>query len=264
MESEPTPGPTASPAPAASPGPRALLRAAEDDGRRLLTVAETGWGHPVPHCPAWDAAELVRHTGGVLGWMSAVVTSGGHVSRRSLDPPPASVSDLPAWYLAALDRTLEVLASADPDAEIWTFSSRGDSQVKWWWRRLAAEVAIHRFDAEHAAAERDGPPPGPLDGEVAGAGIDEFVVEFLPGLIARDGVEGLGGSLHLHATDGPTEWWIDLDDGGAARREHGKADTALRGTRSQLLLWLMNRAAPETLEVFGDRTTLRAWSQLRL
>ena len=48
---------------------------------------------------------------------------------------------------------------------------------------------------------------------VAAAGIEEFVIEFLPGLLSQDGIEALGGTLHLHATDGATEWWIDLDDG---------------------------------------------------
>ena len=82
----------------------------------------------------------------------------------------------------------------------------------------------------------DGLGPDPLDGEVARAGIEEFVVEFLPGLLAQEGVEGLGGTLHLFATDGPAEWWIDLDTTGSTIPGRENADTAVRGSRSDLSL----------------------------
>ena len=62
-------------------------------------------------------------------------------------------------------------------------------------------------------------------------GIEEFVVEFLPGLVAQDGVENLAGTLHLHATDGPAEWWIDLDAHAPARPQHAEADTAVRASQ---------------------------------
>jgi uncharacterized protein (TIGR03083 family) len=241
----------------------ALLHAAADDARSLLAAAQTGWGRTVPHCPEWDAADLVGHMGGILMWMAAVVTSRERVSRRTLDPAPGDPSELPRWYLANLDLTLDVLGSADPDSGTWTFSSTGDRRVAWWNRRLAVEVAIHRWDAEHAVAADGGPPPNPLDGDVAAAGIKEFVIEFLPGLLAQEATGKLGGTLHLHATDGPTEWWIDLDAAGKAVPGHAKADTAIRGTRSDLLLWLTNRSSLDSPEVFGRQELLDYWKQLR-
>src|SRR5277367_835117 len=99
------------------------LQTAAEDARCLLAAARTGWGRLVPPCPGWDAAELVRHMGGILVWMAAVVTSGERVSRRSLDPEPQDPADLPPWYLDSLERALDVLGSARPDAEVWTFSS---------------------------------------------------------------------------------------------------------------------------------------------
>ena len=243
--------------------PSALLAAAEDDARALLTAAETDWGDPVAHCPAWDAAGLVRHTGGIFLWMAAIVTSGERVSRRTLDPAPEDPAELAAWYLGSLDRTLAVLAAADPDALTWTFSSNGDRRVGWWCRRLAVEVAIHRWDAQHAVATDGGAGPQPLDGEVARAGIEEFLVEFLPGLLAQDGVEGVGGTLHLHGTDGPAEWWIDLDAQGSILPHNAEADTAVRGTQSDLLLWLTNRGPLDSIEVSGNPVVLDRWHQLR-
>jgi hypothetical protein len=164
-----------------------------------------------------------------------------------------------------VDRALHVLTTTDPRTPTWTFSSRGDSRVGWWRRRLAVELAIHRWDAQHAATLDGDPAPSPLDGDVAAAGIEEFLTEFLPGLLAGDGVEGLTGTLHLHATDGPSEWWIDLDTraGAEAVAGHAKADTAIRGSRSDLLLWLTNRAPLHPLEIVGRPAISTDWAQLR-
>ena len=52
------------------------------DGRDLLATAETDWSRPIPHCPAWDAADLVGHMGGILAWMARIVTTGEPVPRR--------------------------------------------------------------------------------------------------------------------------------------------------------------------------------------
>ena len=49
----------------------ALLRSADQDARSLLAAAQPDWNRAVPHCPKWDAAELVRHMGGILAWMAA-------------------------------------------------------------------------------------------------------------------------------------------------------------------------------------------------
>jgi hypothetical protein len=243
--------------------PGALLDCAAEDARSLLAAARTRWDAAVPHCPGWDLAELVRHQGGIFNWMAIVVTCRERVSRRDLAPAPAESAELPGWYLGNLGHVLKVLASADPQSPTWTFSSTGDQRVAWWDRRLAVEVAIHRFDAEHAVAADSGSPAAPLDGDVAAAGIEEFIIEFLPGLLAQDAGADLKGTLHLHATDGPVEWWIDLDASGAAAPQHAKADTAIRGTRSDLLLWLTNRTATGGLEILGRPDIAGRWQHLR-
>ncbi|HWG60348.1 MAG TPA: maleylpyruvate isomerase family mycothiol-dependent enzyme [Streptosporangiaceae bacterium] len=264
-----------------------MLQTVPDDARSLLAAAASDWDRPVPHCPEWDAADLVGHMGSILMWMAAVVRSRERISRRRLDPPPQDPAELPGWYLHTLEDSLRVLGAADPNSQTWTFSSTGDRRVAWWQRRLAVEVAVHRWDAQHAVAADGGPSPKPLDGELAASGTAEFMIEFLPGLLADDSVNGLDGTLHLHATDGPTEWWIDLSaagaigaanaggaanaadgngaDGpaGAALPRHAKADTAVRGTRSDLLLWLTNRGPLDSLEVFGRPEIFEGWKQLQ-
>jgi uncharacterized protein (TIGR03083 family) len=239
-----------------------LLCAADDDARALLTAAQTDWGRPVPHCPDWDAASLVRHTAGIFLWMTAIVASGERVPRRTLDTAPEEDAALASWYLGCLDRTLAALGDPDPDAATWTFSSTGDRRVHWWCRRLAVEVAIHRWDAQHAMAHGCAG-LDPVNGDVATAGIEEFVIEFLPGLLAQEDVEGLDGTLHLQAADRPAEWWIDLDAHSSVVPPPAKADTAVRGTRSDLLLWLTNRGPLDAIEVSGNREIPVHWHRLR-
>ena len=71
--------------------------------------------------------------------------------------------------------------------------------------------------------------------------------------------------MHLHATDGESEWWIDLGTRADAIpvAGHAKADTAIRGTRSDLLLWLTNREVTDALEVLGRADVAGQWTQLR-
>ena len=238
-----------------------ILNVTRADATAILAAAETDWSRQVPHCPDWDQAQLVRHTGGIFAWITAIVTSRQQVSRWTLDPAPTDTVELPFWYLHNLEQALSVLSTTDPDTAIWTFSSLGDLRVAWWVRRLAVEVAIHRWDAQYAA-DPSAPPP-PLDTEISVAGVEEFLTEFLPGLLTRTDTVELVGTLHLHASDGPLEWSIDLENSGSAIQEHREADTAIRGTRSDLLLWLTNRQ-PSNLDVIGSHDLVTRWVELNL
>jgi uncharacterized protein (TIGR03083 family) len=235
------------------------------DGRDLLAAAETDWSRPIPHCPGWDAARLVGHMGGILAWMAQVVATGEPVARGDRETPPAGHTELAAWYATHLGRTLDILAATAADSPTWTFSSRGERRVGWWRRRLAVELAIHRWDAQHAASLVGAGSARPLDAGVAAAGIEEFLTEFLPGLLARPEADGLAGTLHLHATDGASEWWVDLDARASATAVpgHAKADTAVRGTESDLLLWLTNRGPARSIEILGRGDVAAGWAQLR-
>ena len=120
-------------------------------------------------------------------------------------------------------------------------------------------------DAQHAAGPGTGTTVAPVDGNVAAEGIEEFVTEFLPGLLSQPGIAGLTGLVHLHATDGTSQWWVSLDDKdrAVAVAGHRKADTAIRATRSDLLLWLTNRQPPTVLEIAGRPEVATRWTQLR-
>jgi len=115
---------------------------------------------------------------------------------------------------------------------------------------MAQETALHRWDAQAAAGDAE-----PVDAALAVDGIDEYFEVFLASQLAAKPVDGLHGSLHLHATDVDGEWWVALaSDHFERRHEHAKADAAVRGPASCLLLWLWNRLPDDAadLQAFGD------------
>ena len=159
-----------------------MLENADREGRQLLSSAQADWARPVPTCPGWDCADLVRHTGGVLAWIATIVSDGEHISRRDLPPTPAANEQLPDWYSAQLDNALTALNARPAGVAVWTFSTLGNHRVGWWRRRIAVELALHRYDAQtHPLVNGTSQHPEPIATEVAEAGIDEFVTEFLPG-----------------------------------------------------------------------------------
>jgi hypothetical protein len=122
---------------------------------------------------------------------------------------------------------------------------------------------VHRVDAQLA-----GGVVAPVPVELALDGIDEyFLMANVRVLPQRPGF-ALGGTVHLHATDGDGsgsgsgEWMLADHDGRiAVTAEHGKGDAAVRGTASDLLLGLWGRLdlrADDRFERFGSPAPLDA------
>jgi uncharacterized protein (TIGR03083 family) len=205
-------------------------------------------------------AELVRHQGRVYGWVSTVLDAGGQPPTKPRPTGPDDNAELMVWFDEVRSKMLADLRDCDPGDPAWVFVPTTPQKAGWWARRQALETAVHRVDAQLASGE-----PSPVAAELAVEGLDEFLMEFLPGVLIQRPVEGLQGTLHLHATDAEGEWMIDLDAKEPARRKHGKADTAVRGPASGLYLWSWNRQTPEQagLEVFGDTSLVEAWTGVK-
>jgi uncharacterized protein (TIGR03083 family) len=243
--------------------PDTHLTALASEGAALGDAADGRLDRPVATCPDWDMAQLVTHVGMVHTWVRAVVAAGGErVTQGDLPAPPDDKAELIGWYRGGLGALVEAL-QVDPDTPAWTFSRTAPDTVGWWRRRQALETALHRWDAQAAA----GQDPAPIAAQLALDGIEELLSEFAPGLLeGRDRGE-LAGSFHVHATDASGEWWLDFDaPDQPPKREHAKADTAVRGPASGLYLWLWNRQTPEEagLEVFGRREVADAWREVKI
>jgi uncharacterized protein (TIGR03083 family) len=216
---------------------------------------------PVPACPDWDLAELIRHTGQVHRWVTAIVKTRSQefLGWKDLDLGlPADASGLPSWLAAGAAPLLTELA-ADPTTPVWSFAP--DKSVGWWARRLLHETTVHRADAELSLGLQPQLAP-----EVALDGIAELLVDLLPISEAPKRIAALGWtgqSLHLHATDAPGEWTLTFTDTGFECADgHQKASAAVRGSVGDLLLLLWNRrraSDAERFELFGDRELVDGW-----
>ncbi len=238
---------------------------------RLAAVARGGdLAAPVPTCPGWTVAKLLKHTGTVYRSAAAIVRAGASdtpVDGRSLDLGlPGDPSGLPDWLTAGARESAAYLKEAGPDAPAWTFGPV--PHARFWGRRMLHETLAHRVDAELAL----GIPPRIVP-EVAADAIDELLT-IVPRALRRATEEpayGNGETLHIH-TDGGTragEWTITLEpDGYTWQRGHAKGDCALRGDAAAVMPVLLRRtslaeaASAGSVEVLGDRAVLERWLEL--
>ena len=240
-------------------------------GAEIARMAEVTAGAaprtPVPACPGWDLAKLVKHAGIVHRWAAAIVATRAteRIAQNALDVGlPAEQSAYPQWLAAGAAPLVTALRAAGPRTVVWTFV--GDRDTSWWARRMLHETTVHRADAELAL----GLTPE-VDAVAAADGIDEFLSN---GLIASRPSARLaelpaGQSIHLHATDDGLgeagEWLISIGDAGYAwSHGHAKGNVAVRGPAAVLLLLTYGRARPddERLQVFGDPALLASWQEI--
>ena len=240
--------------------PSTYLEHLRNDGDRLAAVAQEAPKAAVTSCPGWDMTELLTHVGGVHRWVGQIVASKSTTYRKGESEPPEGFDAALGWYKEGLTALLATLGATDPDEQVWNWADRAPAPARFWFRRMAHETAIHRWDAESAADD-----PHPLAADLAVDGIDEFL-GFVGLWLANSPVAGLAGSLHLHATDTAGEWSLQLQPGHLdLRREHVKSDVAMRGSASDLCLWVVNRVPADStrFQIFGDTEILQTWRELK-
>ena len=139
------------------------IEAIRREGVRLAAAASrAGLDDPIPWCPGWDTRDLLRHLSEIHLWAAS------HVARRAVREGVSELADLEAawpdlanfwpddeslidYYLATNSNLVAELESAPADLATWTFLP-APSPLAMWARRQAHETAVHRFDAENAAA----------------------------------------------------------------------------------------------------------------
>lgn len=242
------------------------LSALAADSEAIAQAAEGGLARPVPPCPDWTVADLLGHLGGIYSWVKLIVTAAGEPPGQTRDQPPSDHGQLIGWFREQRDAVLDALSSHDPADPAWFFMPAVAQNVGTWRRRQALETAIHLFDAEAAAGQ-----PTPIAPDLAADGVDEMLVTFLGSVLSFKPVPGLEGTLHVHCTDEDLtaggEWVVDFSgDTVEVRRDHAKADVAVRGPASDLFLWAWNRLPLDSpsLEVFGRREVAEALSGLKI
>ncbi|WP_419944016.1 maleylpyruvate isomerase family mycothiol-dependent enzyme [Candidatus Poriferisodalis sp.] len=236
----------------------AEARAAE--GARLTAIAAEAEAsgsdlrRQVPSCPGWDLEELIEHCATVWTFVTGSIAAGERTDPAAVTRPDGPIS---RWHDEAFSTLTGVLESRQPDEGTWTWDPQHQS-MSFWWRRMAHETTLHRWDAEAAL----GATPAPIDPELAVDGIDELFDVYVR-LRNPTAFAGDGETVHLHATDAHGEWVITRGpDGMTVEHTHEKSDVAARGLAQDLLLFVWGRVGPEQLETFGDTALLEDWQRL--
>jgi uncharacterized protein (TIGR03083 family) len=236
--------------------PAVYVDAIVREGQAVLAAGKAGLDAPVPTCKGWVVADVLGHLGRVHRSVSEIL------ERRAREIPDVAIPKSPAgdavlgFFEEGLERLVAALSAVEPDAIVYTWS--GPSEAIFYHRRMAHEVAVHRYDAEAAHGT-----PSPFEPELAADAIDELYSVVLPFAIRRWNRPLPAGSMHLHRTDGAGEWLVRIDDRQlTVAREHAKGDVAVRGSASDLLAFAWNRGRSDSLEVFGPTELADAWAGL--
>lgn len=235
------------------------VRSIRDDGAAVVAAAAHDPAAAIPSCPGWTMFDLVRHVGRLHRWVGLIV--------RERKQEPVSVRDLPSgpdepaaqreWFEEGCAALADALSGLGEDDAVWNWRF-GVGPARFWLRRVAAETALHRWDAQNAVGAEQ-----PVGTELAVAAVDEMGDLWLPLLRDRVVEVSTAASMHLHCTDAKGEWLVRFGpDGATTSHEHAKGDLAVRGTASNLYLLLWNRVGAERFEVFGDAALLARFAEL--
>jgi uncharacterized protein (TIGR03083 family) len=242
--------------------PEFYLEALRREGAAFrTTVSPDVLASPVPSCPDWNLEQLVGHLGAVFR------RGAGHLSRGTAAKPQSDVWEQPpageaviAWWEDSLRQLVAEVESVDPAAPAWNWSIQ-EPVARFWFRRMAIETAIHRWDAELAAAAGY---TEPIEPELAADGVAEALDTWLSSG-RRVGPTDLRGVVNLIATDADAHWAVRLRGEGfsvldtdTVFDEAPHAQTAVSGSASDLLLAIWGRVPFSVLTVEGNPELPRA------
>ncbi|MFF3934721.1 maleylpyruvate isomerase family mycothiol-dependent enzyme [Streptomyces phaeofaciens] len=219
---------------------------------------------PVPSCPGWTLADLVKHVGSVQRWFSTLLHA------RIQEPPRRREVDLRLpfrqdgyadWLTESATVAARAFAATDPHLPMWAWGV--DQHARFWARRMLFETLLHRADADLALGRRL-----TIDRPLAVDGIDEFLVNLPHAAFFAPKVADLRGpdrTIRFRATDGDGDWLVRLRPDGfgldAAPVTAETADASVQGTAADLLLLVYGRLRHDA-EVFahdGDTDVLTHW-----
>lgn len=223
---------------------------------RVAIAAAPSLDLPVPTCPGWTLSDVVQHIGeGRRRWAATVAAGPDATSRTPAQGDavaPQEREAVLAWLAASTELLLAALREAGPDQGC--FTGWGYTQTPHTAggvaRHQVHEIAVHTYDAELTVGE-----PASLPVEVALDGVEEnlFISSFTTSAWPHKPT-----AFDFHATEGRS-WRLTVDGDGARTtrlpatgEDPDAAGLSIRGTASDLVLWLYNRISVDSLQLHGD------------
>jgi uncharacterized protein (TIGR03083 family) len=212
---------------------------------------------PVPTCPGWTVADLVRHVAVVYLHKTAILRA-GEVPEPW--PPPGVAAEVPMALLGRAFGGLRAeLTAREPGSAALTWYEP-DQTAAFWIRRMAQETVMHRIDAELAA----GLPVNPVPADLGVDGVDEVLKRMLAygsvawpeefAEMAGEHLAGPDGRDTIAVVAGQAAWTVRpsprrvlVEDGAA-----GQPRVVVQGPPGPLLRWLWGRAGDDAVQLTGD------------
>jgi uncharacterized protein (TIGR03083 family) len=211
-------------------------------------------------CPQWTVRDLVRHMAKVHQWSATCLRTARDAERPHPSEPPEDWEELLSWWAEQIGILVGTLRASMPDDPAWVFAPSEPKIAAFWARRQAHETAIHRLDAEHAAAKSDRTDAVPslvFDPEFAADGVDEALRVIIPGFTRRV-PPTVSGTVLFHAADAGRAWLVEAAVGDPATvhpAEPGMdADASVVGTADAVYRAVWRR--PSTAVLGGDPAVL--------
>ncbi len=228
-----------------------LLDVLDVEGERLATSATgSDLEAEVAHLPGMRLGEVVRHVGSVYRMVVSWLHDGERPTRWQREP--AGGQSLVDYLRAGLLEVVDELSAHDPLTGCPTWWPEHQN-YGFWYRRLAHETTVHRFDVQMAGA---GALVGDIAPEVALDGVDEVltlwfthrlgvlgVSDVLPGRIAVRA--GRRRWLARITPTGTSAWRADDD-------EEEPADATVSSDPAGMYLWLWGRRPGAHVQESGN------------
>ena len=229
------------------------------EGARLVTAARAAPSVPVPSCPEWEMRQLLAHIEAIHRWVTEILSTKAtaRISRTEVGGD-VGFADLAAAYDAGLAALVAELTAADPAEPVWNWFADEAAPAAFWFRRMAEETAVHRWDAEAAAGA-----PSAIDAALAVDGVDEYL-GFVAHYTALHPIERLQGALSLVAGDTGASWRLGMAPDRLTADDPHAAKATVTAAASDLYLWLLHRAPrdPSAVAVEGDPGPVAAWGRV--
>lgn len=154
---------------------------------------------------------------------------------------------------------VNALRDADPAETVWSWSE--DQSVRHYLRMMPIETAVHRWDAQNAVG-----PAAPIEARLATYGISHTFEVMAPMRRKHSGQAKAGGgeSYLWQTTDTNTSCFVVFSTTGVGLVEapDHEAGVTVRGSASDLFLYLWGRVSSDKLVTAGDSGLLERYFQL--